>query len=174
VPVTSTAQRFFTSFYTLYAEEELTTALVPFVDGEEVRTVGFTAAASLLSWSRLGEALRRAAGPVRAPSTPLPMGGLEPLAPQLSLATNLAIVGGVASKRLAERLTGRGDAIAVLLTARLRLAVRVMAYSFVVAFSVSSLVGMVSRGLPGMPTLPGGVTSPDQQELDELLKQMQQ
>ena len=150
----------------------ITTALGPFVDGEEVRAEGLRAAASLLSWSSLGEALRRAAGSVRSPSTSPPMGGLEPLAPQLSLATNLAIVGGVASKRLAERLTLRGDAIAVLLAARLRLVARVVAYALVVVFSVSILVGMVSRGLPGMPTLPGGVTSPDQEQLDELLKQM--
>jgi hypothetical protein len=159
-------------FAALYAEEEVTTALAPFLDDEEVSAAGLTAAASLLAWSRLSETLRRAAGSVRPPSTPIPMGGLEPLARQLSLATNLAIVGGVASKRLAERLTERGAAIAVLLTARLRLAVRVVAYALVVAFSVSSLAGMVSRGLPGMPTLPGGVTSPDQQELDEFLKQM--
>jgi hypothetical protein len=144
---------------------------VPFVDGEEVRAAGFTAAASLVAWSRLGETLRLM-GTVPSPSTPLPMGGLEPLAPHLSLATNLAIVGGVASKRLAERLTGRRDAVAVLLTARLRLVVRIVAYALVVALSVSSLAGMVSRGLPGMPTLPGGVTNPDQQELEELLKQM--
>lgn len=159
-------------FAALYAEEELTTALVPFVDGEDVSAAGLAAAASLLSWSRLGESLRRSEGSVRPPSTSLPMGGLEPLAQQLSLATNLAIVGGIASKRLAERLTRRADAIAVLLTARLRLAVRLVAYALLVAFSVSSLAGMVSRGLPGMPALPGGVTSPDQQELDELMKQM--
>ncbi len=160
-------------FASLYAEEELTTALVPFVDGEEVRPAGFTAAASLLAWSRLGETLRSAAPSGQPPSTPLPMGGLEPLARQLSLATNLAIVGGVASKRFAERLTRRGDAIAVLLTARLRLVVRIVAYALVIAFSVSSLAGMVSRGLPGMPALPGGVTSPDQEQLEELLKQME-
>jgi len=160
-------------FASLHAEEELASALVPFADGEEVGTLGFTAAASLLAWSRLAEALRRAAGSVRPPSTSLPMGGLEPLAPQLSLATNLAIVGGIASKRLAERLTRRADAIAVLLTARLRLVVRVVAYALVLVFSVSSLAGMVSRGLPGMPTLPGGLTSPDQQQLEELLKQME-
>jgi hypothetical protein len=158
----------------LYAEEELTTALVPFVEGGEVRTAGLTVAASLLAWSPLREGLRVAAGAVRLPSTPLPMGGLEPLARQLSLATNLAIVGGGASKRLEKRLAQRGEAINLLLTARLRLVVRIGAYALVVLFSISSLVGMISRGLPGMPTLPGGATSPDQKELEELMKQFGQ
>jgi hypothetical protein len=158
----------------LYAEEELTTALVPFMEGGEVRTAGLMAAASLLAWSPLGEDLRVAAGAVRLPSTALTMGGLERLARQLSLATNLAIVGGVASKRLSERLAQRGEAINLLLTARLRLVLRIGAYALVVLFSVSSLVGMIARGLPGMPTLPGGATSPEQKELEELMKQLGQ
>jgi hypothetical protein len=160
-------------FTALYAEEELTTALVPYVEGEEVRVAGLLAAASLLSWSQLGVALGGAAATVRAPSSAaLPMGGLEPVARQLSLATNLAVLGGVASKRLAQRLTQRGEAISVLLTARLRLVVRIVAYAVVVILSISSLVGMISRGLPGMPTLPGGDTTPDQQQLEDLLKQL--
>jgi hypothetical protein len=156
----------------LYAEEELTTALVPFVEGGEVGAAGLTAAASLLAWSPLREGLRVAAGAV--PSTALTMGGLEPLARQLSLATNLAIVGGVASKRLPERLAQRGEANHLLLTARLRLVARIGAYALVVLFSVSSLVGMIARGLPGMPTLPGGATSPEQKELEDLMKQLGQ
>jgi len=158
----------------LYAEERLTTALVPFVEGGEVRTAGLTAAASLLAWSPLGESLSVAARAVRPPSMPQPMGGLEPLARQLSLATNLAIVGGEASKRLEGRLAQRAEAITLLLTARLRLVVRIAAYALVVLFSVSSLAGMISRGLPGMPTLPGGAISPDQKELEELMKQLGQ
>lgn len=157
----------------LYAEEELTTALVPFVDSGEVRTAGLTAAASILAWSPLREALRVATRQVRSPSKPLPMGGLEPVARQLSLATDLAIVGGVASKHLAERLTQRAEAITLLLTARLRLVARIGAYALVVLFSVSSLVGMISRGLPGMPTLPGGATSPEEKQLEELMKQLE-
>jgi hypothetical protein len=92
---------------TLYAEEELTNALVPFVERAEVKTAGLTAATSLLAWSPLREALHIAARTVRLPSALLPMGGLEPLARRLSLDTDLAIVGGVASKRLAERLAER-------------------------------------------------------------------
>jgi hypothetical protein len=101
------------------------------------------------------------------------MGGLEPVARQLSLATDLAIVGGVASKHLAQRLAQRGEAIALFLTARLRLVARIGAYALVVLFSVSSLVGMISRGLPGMPTLPGGATSPEEKQLEELMKQLE-
>jgi hypothetical protein len=158
----------------LYAEEELTTALVPFIEGGEVKTAGLVATAPLLAWSPLGEGLRVAAGAVRPPSTALTMGRLEPVARQLSLATNLAIVGGVASKRLSDRLAQRGEAINLLLTARLRLVLRIGAYALVVLFSVSSLVGMIARGLPGMPTLPGGATSPEQKELEELMKQLGQ
>jgi hypothetical protein len=163
-------------FTALYAEEELTTALVPFVVGEEVSPAGLAAAASLLAWSPLAETLRGAAASVRPPSTPLPMlpmAGLEPIARQLSLATNLAVLGGVASRRLADRLTQRGDAIAALLTSRLRLTLRIVGYSLVVVLSIGSLVGMISRGLPGMPTLPGGATTPDQQQLEDLLKQLE-
>jgi hypothetical protein len=157
----------------LYAEEELTTALVPFADSAEVRAAGLTAAASLLAWSPLREALRVAGRSVRPPSGSLPMGGLEPLAPHLSLATDLAIVGGVASKRLAQRLAQRGEAITLVVTARLRLVTRFGAYALVVLFSVSALVGMISRGLPGMPGFHGGATSPEQKELEELMKQLE-
>lgn len=101
------------------------------------------------------------------------MGGLEALASLLSPATDLAIIGGVASKRLQERLARRGDAIALRLTARLRLVARIVAYTLVVLFSASSLLGMISRGLPGMPTLPGGAVSPDQKELEDLLKELE-
>ncbi|MGO9836614.1 MAG: hypothetical protein ACLP1X_20650 [Polyangiaceae bacterium] len=158
----------------LYAEEELTTALAPFVDGGEVGTAGLTAAASLLAWSPLGDALRMAARSVRPMSMPLPMAGLDPLARQLSPATDLAIIGGVASKRLSERLAQRGEAISVFLTARTRLVVRIGAYALVVLFSITSLAGMVARGLPGMPTLPGGATSPEEKQLEDLLKQLEQ
>jgi hypothetical protein len=158
----------------LYAEEELTTALAAFVDGGEVRPAGLMAASSLLAWSPLGEPLRIATRSVRPAPDPLPMGGLEPLAPQLSLATDLAVVGGVALKRLADRLAQRGEAIASLLTARLRLLVRIGAYALVAVLSVNSLVGLISRGLPEMPTLPGGTTSPEQKQLEDLLKQLEQ
>lgn len=161
-------------FAALHAEEELIAALVPFVDGDQVPAAGLTAGASLLAWSPLGEALRVAARPPPPTGAPLPLMGLQPLVRELSLATGLAIVGGVASKRLARRLAERGEAITALLTSRLRLVLRIAAYAMVVALSVSSLVGMVSRGLPGMPTLPGGSTSPDQKELEDLLKQLQQ
>jgi hypothetical protein len=163
-------------FTTLYAEEELTTALVPFIEGQEVRVAGLLATSSLLAWSGLGAPLRGAAASARPASTgpaALPMGGLEPVARQLSLATNLAVLGGVTSKHLAQRLAQRGEAISTLLTARLRLAVRIVAYAFVAMLSISSLVGMISRGLPGMPTLPGGDTTPDQQQLEDLLKQLE-
>lgn len=161
----------------LYAEEELTTALAPFVDNSGgASTAGLTAAASLLAWSpSLGEALRVAARSVQPSPGPLAMGRLEPLARHLSLATDLAIVGGVASQRLAHRLTQRGEAIAPLLTARLRLVTRVGAYTLVVLFSISSLVDMVSRGLPGMSSVLGGAaTTPDQKQLEDLLKQLEQ
>ena len=71
-----------------------------------------------------------------------------------------------------ERLAARGDAIALRLTARLRLATRALAYANLVVFSVVSVVGMIARGLPGMLQLPGVRTSPDQKELEELLKEL--
>jgi hypothetical protein len=158
----------------LYAEEELTTVLVPFVDGGEVRPAAFPATASFLGWSPLGEVLRATAASVRPPSAALPVGGLASVAHRLSPATRLAIVGGVASKRLAQRLSQRGETISALLTARLRLATRIAAYTLVVLFSVSSLVGMISRGIPGMSLLRGGATSPDEnKQLEELLKQLE-
>jgi hypothetical protein len=160
----------------LYAEEELVTAFVPFVDRLDrggVRAAGFTAAASFLAWSPLGDALRARAPAVESPSGSVAMGGLEPLAGRLSPATHLAIIGGMASKHLAERLTQRGEAIARVLTARLRLVARIGAYTLVILFSISSLAGMIARGIPGMPLLPGGATSPDEKQLEELLKQLQ-
>jgi hypothetical protein len=157
----------------LYAEEELTTALVPFVDGGEVRAAGFPAAVSLLGWSPLGQALRAPVPTLRSPPEPVVMGGLEPLAGKLSLATHLAVVGGVASKRLAERLTRQGESIARTLTARLRLTARIGAYTLVVLVSIGSLVHLIARGLPGMSLLPGGAATPDEKELQDLLKQLE-
>jgi hypothetical protein len=154
----------------LYAEEELTTALAPLVDPGEPRTAGLTAVASILAWSPLAETLLAASRAVRPPS--LPMGGLEPLARQVSAATSLALVGGVASKRLPGNLARRGEEIAPRLTAHLRLVTRVCAYALVVLFSASSLLGMITRGLPGIPVFPGGTTSPDQKELEDLLKEL--
>jgi hypothetical protein len=164
----------------LYAEEELTTALTAFVDGGELRAGGLAAAASLLSWSPLGEALRDAARPL-SPSGSLPMegtvggpmAGLEPLARQLSIATDLAIIGGVASRRLTERLAQRGEAIALVLTARLRLLARIGAYTLVILLSISSVMSLLSQGLPGIFTLPGGATSPEQKQLEDLMKQLE-
>jgi hypothetical protein len=156
----------------LYAEEELTTALAPLVDPGEPRTAGLTAVASILAWSPLAETLLAASRAVRPPARSLPMGGLEPLARQLSAATSLALVGGVASKRLPGNLARRGEEIAPRLTAHLRLVTRVGAYALVVLFSASSLLGMIARGLPGIPVFPGGTTSPDQKELEDLLKEL--
>ncbi len=161
------------SLAALHAEEELTIALAPFADGGALGSAGLAAGAALVAWSPLGETLRDASRSVPSSAAPLPMGGLDSLAGQLSPETGLAIVGGVASKRLRERLAARGDAIALRLTARLRLATRALAYSILVLFSVISLVGMIARGLPGMLQLPGGATSPDQKELEDLLKQLQ-
>jgi hypothetical protein len=157
----------------LYAEEELTAALAPFLGAGDPSAAAWTAVASLLAWSPLGEALLAASRTVRSPAKPLPMGGLEPLARHLSAATSLALVGGVASKRLPEQLARRGEEIAPRLTAHLRLVTRLGAYALVVLVSASSLVGMIARGLPGMPVFPGGATSPDQKELEDLLKELQ-
>ena len=156
----------------LYAEEELALGLAPFGDGGTIAAPGLTRIASLLAWSPLGERLA-AASRTGGPATTLPMGGLDPLASLLSPATDLAILGGVASNRLQERLAQRGDAMALRLTARLRLVARIAAYTLVVLFSASSLLGMISRGLPGIPTLPGGAASPDQKELEDLLKELE-
>jgi hypothetical protein len=160
-------------FTTLHAEEELTTAVVPFIAEEQVTPAGLLAASSLLPWSPLAPTLRGAAASERPAGVMLPMGGLEPVARQLSSGTNLAAIRGVTSHQLALRLTQRGDEIAALLTARLRLTVRIVGYALVVVLSISSLIGMISRGLPGMPTLPGGDTTPDQQQLEDLLKQLE-
>ena len=134
--------------------------LAAFVDGGEVTPAGLMAASSLLAWSPLGEPLRIATQSVRPAPDPLPMGGLEPLAPQLSLATDLAVVGGVALKRLADRLAQRGEAIASLLTARLRLLVRIGAYALVAVLSVNSLVGLISQGSPRDAHAAGGYYEP--------------
>lgn len=160
-------------FTALHSEEELVTALAPFAQDDEVRIEGLTAGASLLPWSPLADALRTAARPPPATGMQLqlPLGGLQLLVRELSLPTALAFVGGVASKRLPQRLAERAEAISTLLTLRLRLLVRIGAYALVVAFSVSSLVGMISRGLPGLPTLSA---SPDQKELEDILKQLGQ
>ena len=103
------------------------------------------------------------------------MGGLEPAAARLSVATRLAIVGGVASEapRGAPRHP-RADVVSTLLTERLRLVLRFGAYAVIVALSLSSLVGIISRGLPGMPTLPGGAAGSEQKQLEELMKQLDQ
>ncbi len=162
------------SLATLYAEEELTGALAAFIDDGAVKNEGLAAIASFLAWSPLRDPLRIAVSTARPVSAELPMGGLEPLAHYLSLATNLAVVGGVASKRLADRLVRCTETLAALLTARLRLLTRVFAYGLVVLFSITSLVGIISRGLPGMPAIPGVTTSPDQQQLDDLMKQLGQ
>ncbi len=162
--------RWFTSHY---AEEELTAAVVPFIADEQVTPAGLLAASSLLPWSPLAPTLRGAAASERPVATMLPMAGLEPVARQLSSGTNLAFIRGVTSHNLALRLTQRGDDIALLLTARLRLTARITGYALVVVLSISSLIGMISRGLPGMPTLPGGDTTPDQQQLEDLLKQLE-
>jgi hypothetical protein len=160
-------------FTTLHAEEELTTAVVPFIVEEQVTPAGLLAASSLLAWSPLAATLRSAAASERPAGVTLPLGGLEPIARQLSWGTNLAVIRGVTSHQLALRLTQRGDDIATLLTARLRLTLRITGYALVVVLSISSLVGMISRGLPGMPTLPGGDVTPDQQQLEDLLKQLE-
>jgi hypothetical protein len=76
--------------------------------------------ASFLERSPLGEVLCALAASVRPPSAALAVGGLESVARRLSPATCLAIVGGVVSKRLAERLSQYGETISALLTARLR------------------------------------------------------
>ncbi len=159
-----------------YAEEELTVALAPFVEGSAVSGAGLGAAASFVAWSPFAETLRtsrRALDPASGLPSTLAMGGLEPLARQLSVDTNLAIIGGVACGQLAERLTARGDALSTLLTARLRFLVRLGAYALVLVFSLVSLAGLLARGIPGMPTLPGGSESAEQKQLDELMKQLE-
>jgi hypothetical protein len=162
------------AFATLYGEEELLAVVVPFVDGGDLRDPAFAAAACLLGWSPLGTALRVAARIPHTPPAESAMGGLEPAAARLSLPTKLAIVGGVASKRLAERLSSRADVVSTLLTERLRLALRVGAYTIIVALSLSSLIGIISRGLPGLPKLPGGDSSAEQKQLEDLMKQLEQ
>jgi len=161
------------AFTALHAEEELVTVLVPFVEGRRINRQGLAAAAGLLAWSPLGEALRIASRADVPPQAPLPMGGLESLARHLSLATRLTLVGGVGSGRLAERLRQRGESLTPLLTRRLRLTAKGAAYALVLLFSVASLAGMVARGIPGLPTLPGGAGSADQKQLEELMKQLE-
>jgi hypothetical protein len=156
-----------------HAEEELTAALTPFIDGGEVRGAGLAAAASLLPWSPLCDDLRAAGCAAQRPPAPAAMGGLEPLARHLSVGTKLAIVGGVASRRLAERLVQRREAVTASLTVRVRLVARIGAYALVVFFSITSVANMVSHGLPAMPTIPGVTESAEQKQLDELLKQLE-
>jgi hypothetical protein len=165
------------AFAALHAEEELATVLVPFAEGGEVAGAGLTAAAALLDGSPLGEAARLA-GRATRPGDAVALAGLGPLTRHLSLATNLALVGGGASLRLAERLHQRAEAISALLTSRLRLVARVAAYAAIVVFSLVSLAAMVARGIPGMPSIPGGApggsgAGADQKEIEELMKQLQ-
>jgi hypothetical protein len=155
----------------LYAEEELTTKLMPFAGHGAVTDAGLAAAAVALDWSPLVTPLRVGA---RTDDARKPLGGLEPIARLLSLDTNLAVVGGVAARRLAERLRQRSDAIADVLTSRIRLLVRLGAYGIVIVWSTVSILGTLVRGVPGMPTLPGGAVTGDEKQLEELLKQLQQ
>jgi len=157
----------------LYAEEELVTVLLPFASAGELSSDGIAAAASFVSWSPLAGPLGAAMNSRRAASGTLPMGGLAPVAGTLSLATSLSIVGGCETSTLPGRLAARGDDIASILTARLRMAVRTSAYSLLVLFSLGTLIGLFSRALPGMPTLPGGTASPDQKEIEQLMKQLE-
>jgi hypothetical protein len=158
----------------MHAEEELLTVLGPFVDGGEVSPGGLGAAASVLSWSPIAGALRAARISPRPPASPLAMGGLEQVAGHLTEATRLTLVGGAASRRLAERITAHAEATAVTLTGRLRLLLRVGAYALIVLVSLASLGGLMARGVPGLSTIPGGSTSEESRELEELMKQMGQ
>jgi hypothetical protein len=157
-------------FGALHLEEELTTALAPFAVGGAVADTGLRVAASVVAWSPIAEPLRLSGRADRATADPpAPMGGLAPLAGKLSPETHLAILGGVATKRLGERLAARGNAISAQLTQRTRLLVRVSAYGLVLVLSTISVVGMVGRGLPTMPNH-SHLGAADQKQLDELMK----
>jgi len=151
-----------------HAEAELVTTSAPFVERSEVGHAGLLATSALLAWSPLGERVRVAA----LASANAPEAAFAMLAPQLSLATNLAIVSGTASGQLAAHLAARGEEIAAQLTSRLRLAVRVAAYTLVVLLSFASLVNMVSRALPGT-SLPGATFSEEQKELDDIMRELE-
>ncbi len=154
-----------------YLEEELTTFVAPFAAGGTISPAGLRAVFSVLEWARLPPEL----GPIAEHAAP-GMSGLEAVAKRLSLETNLAIIGGVASGRIAARLRERGDAIATVLTARLRVLVRAASYALVVVLSIGSLANMVARGLPGVPHLPGGHDlgeASEEKQLEELMKELQ-
>jgi hypothetical protein len=157
-----------------HAEAELVTMSAPFAAPSDAGSGGLLAMAAALSWSPLGGAIRGAVQSGGAASAEAPLDwALVRLAPRLSLPTNLSIVSGIASGQLAARLTARGDEIATRLTARLRFATRTLAYSVVVLLSIQSLVGMVSRAMPGGSLLPGIVPSAEQKELEEIMKELE-
>jgi hypothetical protein len=149
-----------------HAEAELVTLAAPFVEGGEASREGLLAASTALAWSPLGARVAEAAGVQGGPPA------LARLAPHLSLVTNLAIVSGAASQKLSARLTERGEELATQLRARLRVTLRVAAYTLVVILSFEGLANLVSRGLPGMPLLPGATPTGEQKELEELLREL--
>ena len=146
----------FAWFAGMHAEEEVTSILAGFVRDGQVPAAGVAAAGSAIAWS------------------PLVHGqGFDPWTAKLSLETRLAWVGGNASGHLAERLLTRAQQLTGSLTARVRLATRIGAYGLIFLWSLGSVVSMVSRGLPGMPQLPGAGSSADQKQLEELMKQLE-
>jgi hypothetical protein len=150
----------------LHAEGELVTASAPFVARPQGGSEGLLAVSSLFAWSPLAEKVRAVAA-AGAPDL-----ALQRLAPHLSLATNLSIVSGVASKHLAWRLAARGEEIATELVAHTRIVIRVAAYALVVVLTLQSLASLLSRALPGMPLVPGADPSTEQKELDEAMKHL--
>jgi hypothetical protein len=151
-----------------HAEGELVTMSAPFVARPGIGSAGLVAASATLAWSPLGEKIRVAGADGAAPASVL-----ERLAPCFSLATNLSIVGGIASNDLATRLAARGEEIAAELSAHVRIGVRVAAYVFVGLLTLQSLANLFSRALPGGGLLPGVVPSAEQRDLDEVMKELE-
>jgi hypothetical protein len=123
----------------------------------------------MLGWSPLAERVRVAA----LANATTPEWALARLAPSLSIATNLSIVSGIASNQLGARLASRGEEIADLVTTRLRVGIKVVAYVLVVLLSLASLASLVSRALPWASGLPGVAPTTEQKELDEVMKELE-
>jgi hypothetical protein len=149
-----------------HAEAELATMSAAFVGRSDAGTGGLLAASAMLAWSPLGARIRDAA----TANAATPEWALAKLAPYLSVETNLAVVGGIASGRLAADLATRGEALAAEVTRHVQRGVRVTAYTFVVLLSLASLASLVSHALPFASPFTGATPTTEQKELDDIMK----
>ena len=125
-------------------------------------------------WAPFSGAVRDADREVPGSDRPAEPG--EVLGPVVSQTLTLVFVAGTAAKRLPERLTSFGERAAEIVTRRVRVMLRTLAFAALIALSVQSLLKLVkatASGIPGMPGLPGDLSpsSAEQKELDQIMKE---